>query len=48
MGYHSIINFCKILKFNLFVQINVKMQREMGRSALYSVALTTGVTHVDD
>ena len=42
-GYHSITNFYKMLKFNLFVQKNVKMQRRMGRFALYSVALTTGV-----
>ena len=27
---------------------NVKMQRKMGRFALYNVALTTAVTHVDD
>ena len=48
MGYHSIINFYKMLNLNLFVQKNVKMQRKMGRFALYSVALTTDVTHVDD
>ena len=27
---------------------NVKMQRKMGQFALYSIALATSVTHVDD
>ena len=48
MGYQRLTKFYKTLKFNWLCSKNVKMQRKMGRFALYSVALTTAVTHVDD
>ena len=47
MGYHSIMNFYNVEAY-LVVQKNVKMQIKIGRFALYSVALTTAITHVDD
>ena len=44
MGYRSITYFFyKMLKFDY-----VEMQSKMGQFALYSVALTTTVTYVDD
>ena len=50
MGYHSMINFYKMLKLIGCAEKNVKMQRKIGQFALYtcSGALTTAVTHVDD
>ena len=45
MGYHSITQFYKALKFNWLCS---KMQRKMGWFKLYSIALTTAVTHVDN
>ena len=44
MGYHSITKFYKTMKFNWLCS---KMPHKMGRFALYRVALTTAVTHVD-
>ena len=36
------------VEVNWLCRKNVKMQRKMGHLALYSVALTTAVTHVED
>ena len=47
MGYHSITNFYKTLKFNWSCSKTSKCNVKWA-FALYSVALTTTITHVDD
>ena len=47
MGYHSIINFYKTLKFNWLCSKTLKSNVKRAGS-LYSVALTTTVTQVDN
>ena len=47
-GLSQQIKLLQIVEVYMVVQKNLKMQRKMGRFALYSVALTTAVTYVDD